>query len=75
MTRNELRKKTCIIIRKNGEYLVGTILYSTDLRWSNSPYDAWKTRDREKAERVARATGGVMVLFNPVVNQRRVIGA
>lgn len=75
MNRNELRKKTCIIIRKNGEYLVGTILYSTDLRWSNSPYDAWKTRDREKAERVARATGGVMVLFNPVVNQRRVIGA
>ena len=75
MRNDELRKKTFIIIRKNGEYLVGTILYSTDLRWSNSPYDAWKTRDREKAERVARATGGVMVLFNPVVNQRRVIGA
>ena len=70
----DIRRTTCIIIRKNSEYLVGTILYSTDLRWSGSPYDAWKTRDREAAERVARAVGGVMVLFNPVVNQRRVIG-
>lgn len=75
MTRDAIRKETCIIIRRNGEYLVGTILYSTDLRWSGSPYDAWRTRDREKAARIARITGGVMVLFNPVVNQKRVIGA
>ena len=72
--KNDIRKTTCIIIRKNSEYLVGTILYSEDLRWSVSPYDAWRTRDREKAAQIARRTGGVMVLFNPVVNQRRVIG-
>ena len=71
----DIRKKTCIIIRKDGEYLVGTILYSTDLRWSGSPYDAWKTRRKDDAERVARKVGGEMVLFNPIVNQRRVIGA
>jgi len=71
----DIRTKTCIIIRKNSEYLVGYVLWSDDLRWSDSPYDAWKTRDREKAAEVARKVGGVMVLFNPIVNQRRVIGA
>ena len=69
----DIRKETCIIIRKDGEYLVGTILYSTDLRWSWSPYDAWRTRRKEDAERVAGAVGGEMVLFNPIVNQKRVI--
>lgn len=71
----DIRKKTCIIIRKNGEYLVGTILYSTDLRWSTSPYDAWRTRRREDARRVAGAVGGEMVLFNPIVNRTKVMGA
>jgi hypothetical protein len=74
MNRDEIRKRTCIIIRKDGEYLVGTICFSTDLRWSWSAYDAWQTRRKEDAERVARATGGVMVLFNPIVGQKRVIG-
>jgi len=69
----DIRKKTCIIIRKDGEYLVGTILYSTDLRWSGSPYDAWGTRNREDAERVAGKVGGEMVLFNPIVRQMRVM--
>ena len=71
--KGDIRKKTCIVIRKNGEYLVGVILYSTDLRWSGSPYDAWKTRNKEKAAEVARKTGGIMVLFNPIVNQTRVM--
>ena len=71
----DIRRATCIIIRKDGEYLVGAILYSTDLRWSWSPYDAWRTRRKEDAERVARKVGGELVLFNPIVNQRRVIGA
>ena len=69
----DIREKTCIIIRKNREYLVGYKLWSIGLRWSNSPYEAWNTRNREQAERVARATGGVMVLFNPIVNHRKVI--
>lgn len=73
--KGDIRKQTCIVIRKNGEFLVGTILYSTDLRWSTSIYDAWRTRDREKAAAVARKTGGIMVLFNPIVKQMKVIGA
>ena len=72
--KDDIRKQTCIIIRKHGEYLVGKIVYSNELKWSPYTYDAWRTRDREQARRIARKVGGVMVLFNPVVNQRRVIG-
>ena len=68
-----IRKKTCIIIRKNGKYLVGKILWSNDLRWSIYQTDAWRTRDMEKARALARRTGGIMVLFNPIVKQKRVI--
>lgn len=71
--KDDIRKKTCLIIRKNGEYLVGKILWSTELRWSYSPHDAWRTRNREKAEDMARKTGGIVMLFNPVVNQLRVL--
>ena len=73
--KDDIRKKTCIVIRKNGEYLVGYIVFTDELRWSDSPYDAWKTRNKEKAAEVARKVGGVMVLFNPIVNQRKVMGA
>jgi hypothetical protein len=69
----DIRKETCLIIRKNGEYLVGKILYSQDLRWSNNKHDAWRTRNREAAERIALKTGGIVMLFNPVVNQMRVL--
>ena len=69
--KGDIRKKTGLIIRKGSEYLVGAILYSTDLRWSRSPWDAWRTRDREKAEKLARVTGGDLWLFNPVAGQLR----
>ena len=69
----DIREKTCIVIRKDGEYLIGTILYSTDLRWSRSPYDDWRTRRKEDAERVAGKVGGEMVLFNPIVKQMKVM--
>ena len=73
--KDDIRRKTCIVIRKNGKYLVGYIVFTDELRWSDSPYDAWKTRNKEKAAEVARKVGGVMVLFNPIVNQKKVIGA
>ena len=69
--KEDIRRKTCLIIRRGNEYLVGTILYSTDLRWSRSPWDAWATRDREKARMVAEKVGGVPVLFNPVAGQMK----
>ena len=72
--KNDIRRQTCIIIRKHGYYLVGRSSMDNELKWSWSIYEAWRTRDREKAKEIARATGGIMVLFNPIVNQRRVIG-
>ena len=69
----DIRTKTCIIIRKNGEYLVGRILGSTDLRWSIYPHEAWRTRNRAKAEEIARKTGGVTMLFNPITRDMRVM--
>ena len=72
MTEN-LRKATRLIIKKDGLYMVGRILYSRELRWSTSPNDAWWTRDMSKAEFVARQLGGTVVLYNPVVNQIRTL--
>ncbi|MBP5726636.1 MAG: hypothetical protein J6Y48_06120 [Clostridia bacterium] len=71
--RTDIRLKTCLIIRKNGKYLVGKILWSKDLRWSIYPGDAYRTRDREKAEELARRTGGIVMLFNPIVRQLKVL--
>lgn len=65
----DIRKCTGIIISKNGQYLVGTILFSTDLRWSHSPWDAWATRSRDNARRVANRVKGQTMLFNPVAGQ------
>ena len=69
----DIRKQTCIVIRRNGSYLVGKDMIRPSLKWSCSIYEAWRTRDMEKARKVAMATGGIMVLFNPVVNQTKVI--
>ena len=70
----DIRKETCVIIRKNGKYLVGTVLGSRNmLRWTDDPYSAWRTRDRKSAERVAKAVGGITMLFNPIVKQLRVL--
>lgn len=70
----DIRRKTGLIIRRENEFLVGTILYSKDLRWSLSPWDAWFTRDRNIARMVAQKVGGELMLFNPVVGQIKKYG-
>lgn len=65
----DIRKETSLIIRKDGMYLVGKILYSEDLRWSDSPWDAWRTRIRAKARSVQEKVGGEIMLWNPIVGQ------
>lgn len=67
----DIRLETKLIIRKDNEYLVGTVMCSTDLRWSISPWDAWKTRIRAKAKSIAEKTSGEIMLFNPVAGQIR----
>lgn len=71
--KDDIRRQTCLIIRRNGEYLVGRIVFSTDLRWSIYAHEAFRTRDREKAQALARRTGGTVMLFNPIVRQMRVL--
>lgn len=68
----DIRKKTCLIIRKNGEYLAGRIMCSTDLRWSIYRHEAVRTRDIDKAKEVARKTGGILMLFNPITGDERI---
>lgn len=69
-----VRLCTVLIIKRGAEYLVGRIPYSMELRWSRSPYDAWKTRERETAAKVARRVGGDLWLWNPISGQLRELG-
>ena len=71
----DIRTKTCIIIRKNGLYLRGKNRLTNRTDWSWSAYEAWKTRDREAARRVAGVSGGEMVLFNPIIGKIKELSA
>ena len=66
-----IRAYTRLIIRKDGEYLVGCQVGTHHLVWSISPWDAWSTRRREDAERVISRVGGELILFNPIAGQIR----
>ena len=67
----DIRLKTGMIIRRGCEYLVARQIGTRKLIWSQSPWDAWITRRKEDAERIAHATGGDVMLFNPVAGQIR----
>jgi hypothetical protein len=67
----DIRTRTGLIVKRGSQYLVGRILFSRELRWSDSPYDAWFTRDEKIAEKIRQAVGGELCLFNPVAGQIR----
>ena len=67
----DCRECTRLIVQKDSEYLVGCVFGTRILKWSNSPYDAWRTRIKERAIRVAHGVEGEIILFNPVVGQIR----
>ena len=71
----DIREQTCIIIRKNNLYLQGKECFTNKPKWTQYRHQAWKTRNKKTAAEIARKVGGVMVLFNPVANQTKVIGA
>ena len=71
VVRVNIRLKTGIIIRKGNRYLVGCYTVTGEMRWSLSPWDAWRTRRRDHAFIVADRVGGVRYLFNPVAGQLR----
>lgn len=61
----DIRRMTCLIVRRNGLYLVGRNQFSGGLSWSRYRYDAWRTRDIDVAREVAKRLGGTLMLFNP----------
>lgn len=69
--KTDIRLLTRVIIKRGAQFLVGTIVFSDELRWSDSPYDAWWTRDMRDALKMAKKTGGDLWLFNPVAGQLR----
>lgn len=70
----DIRLKTGIIIEKDGEYLVAVDIFRSSLVWSDSPWDAWITRRKDDALKVAERVGGTRMLFNPVAGQLRKMG-
>lgn len=65
----DIRLCTGIIIERDGEYLVGVVFGTRELRWSKSPWDAWLTREKDKAYKVAHKVKGKPMLFNPIAKQ------
>ena len=69
----DIRTYTRVIIIKNREYLVGREVFSRELKWSTSPWDAWWTRNVEDAAKVANSVSGMLVLFNPVIGETKMM--
>lgn len=67
--KDDIRLQTGLIVRKGNEYLTGRCVVTGQFRWSDSPWDAWRTRIRAKARSVADKTGCEIYLFNPVAGQ------
>jgi len=66
-----IRLYTNLIVQKDGKFLQGYIVGMNELKWSDSPWDAWMTRERADAYAVAQKVDGELVLFNPIVGQTR----
>jgi hypothetical protein len=67
----DIRLQTGLIVKNEAGYLVGYCEITDKFTWSDSPWDAWRTRVRAKARSVAEKTGCEIYLFNPVAGQIR----
>jgi hypothetical protein len=67
----DIRLETGLIIRKGSEFLVGRCVATGNLKWSDSPWDAWRTRIRADARTVAERIDGEILLFNPIAGQMK----
>ena len=70
----DIRLATRLIIRNGNDYLIGRSSLTGQLRWSDSPWDAWWTRTRAKARSISDKTGYEIYLFNPIAGQLRKYG-
>lgn len=69
MERDYIRRKTALIIEKDGYFLQGMDIAMDEPIWTRSRYDAWRTRERADAALAAHRLQGRMWLFNPLVGQ------
>ena len=69
----DIRKKTCLVIKRGNQYLQGWDRFYKKLDWSPYIYNAWRTRDKELAVKVASRTNGSTVLFNPVLGKTELV--
>ena len=67
----DIRLCTAIIIEKNGQFLAGFDVVNRVWKWRDSPFDAWKTRRKNKALAICNKVDGKQFLFNSVVGQLR----
>ena len=67
--KQDIHTRTFLILRKNRLYLVGYDALVHKPKWSQDCYDAWRTKDVEKARKVAAKTGADILLFNPLLSQ------
>lgn len=67
MTKDILKKATCLVIAKDGEYLsrIGTMFWL--MVWNVHLSNAWTTRNLAEATRKADEFGGTLMLFNPII--------
>ena len=75
MMKTDIRTKTGLIILRDGEYLIGFNLFDNGLNWTTSKYDAWFTRNKADAVRVAAKVDGELVLFNPIIGKTKMLEA
>lgn len=71
--KDDIRRHTFCIIRRNGEYMAGRILGSNDIRWTIYAHEAVKTRNRQLAEEIARKIGGIVVLYNDITLETKIL--
>ena len=71
VNKDEIKKQTCLVVEKDGEYLAGLGSAIGFTYWDRHLTNAWKTRDKEEAMAVAAKYGGRLMLFNPIVWQTR----
>ena len=68
----DIRLRTCCIIERDGHFFRALGIDYLPC-WSDSPWDAWRTRDLDAAHRVAWQFGCRVWLFNPVAGQLAVM--
>lgn len=67
LTRPDIRMATVLVIEKDRMFLSRKEMLTGRIVWDQHLSNAWRTRNREKARRMAEKYGGRLCLFNPII--------